>query len=227
MYRSLYNLVSKIGFASLKCEAESYSLLEGAYMPVHSKFQEKVDVLDLIIGVLKDHEETLSKIIEKFDEIHDGMDAFVEKLNLLDKFLKRLEGLKVKKVIEAAEMNGPLAKVKCNDWAAFQAASQGALLVAFEVSGEEVIVSSITDLFIFTYSDGILEFMNLIGEDATLWIREVLKEAGFGAASLASSTSKRDEFAYEAVVNPEMLLRWLSSELGVPKDRIINGRILC
>jgi len=192
-------------------------------MPAHSKFQEKIDVLDLIIGVLKDHEEALSRIIEKFDDVHYGMNAFVEKLNLLDSFLKRLEGLKVKSVVDAAGTNGPLAKVKCNDWAAFRAASQGALFVTFEVSEEEVTVSSITDLFVFTYSDGILEFMSLIGEDAALWIREVLK----GEASKASSLSDREEYAYEAVVNPELLLRWLSSELRVSKDKIVNGRIIC
>jgi len=193
-------------------------------MTARSKFQEKVDVLDLIISVLRDHEETLSRIIEKFDDVHYGMNTFVEKLNLLDKFLERLEGLKVKNVVEAGENRGPLAKVKCNDWTAFRAASQGALLVTFEVLDEEVVVSSITDLFVFTYSDGILEFMNLIGEDATLWIREVLKGEGFRAASAQSG---REESAYEAVINPEILLRWLSSELGVPKDKIINGRILC
>jgi len=195
-------------------------------MPAHSKFQEKVDVLDLIISVLRDHEETLSRIIEKFDDVHYGMNTFVEKLNLLDKFLERLGGLKVKNVVEVGENKGPLAKVKCNDWAAFRAASQGALLVTFEVLDDEVVVSSITDLFVFTYSDGILEFMSLVGEDTTIWIREALKGGEFGAASV-SSQSEREESAYETVINPEIMLRWLSSELGVSKDRIINGRILC
>ena len=203
------------------------STLEGHLMPAHSKFQEKVDVLDLIIEVLKDHEENLSGIIGKFDEIHREMDAFAEKLGLLDRLLERLEGLKVKNVVEATGINGPLAKVGCNDWTVFRAASRGALLVTFEVSEEQVTISSITDLFVFTYSDGILELMRLIGEGPVRWIREVLKNGKSRIVSSSSFPPKSDEFAYETVVKPEVLRRWLSSELGVPQDKIVHGRVLC
>ncbi|RLI06377.1 hypothetical protein DRO22_01240 [Candidatus Bathyarchaeota archaeon] len=197
-------------------------------MPVHSRFKEKIDVLDLIIDVLKGHEESLSEIVEKFDEAHQKMSIFDEKMVLLDRILERLEGLKVKNVVEATGINGSLVKVKCNDWATFRAASQGALLVTFEVSEEEVIISSITDLFVFIYSSGVPEFMGLVGEVAGRWIGKILKaQQEDGTISSSFLSSKIDEDVYEAVVNPEMLRRWLSSELGLSKDKIVHGQVLC
>jgi len=180
-------LFSKVGFAFFKCSVgEEDHVRRPSTMPAHSRFQEKIDVLDLIIDVLRDHEEKLSRSIGKFDEVHQGMYDFVEKLKILDKILERLEGLKVKNVVKATGINGPLAKVACNDWATFQAASRGALLVTFEVSEGQVTISSITDLFVFTYSDGIIELMGMIGEGAIRWIREALKngESGFFAKDI-------------------------------------------
>ena len=197
-------------------------------MPVHSRFKEKIDVLDLIIDVLKGHEESLSEIVEKFDETHQKMSVFDEKMVLLDRILERLEGLKVKNVVEATGINGSLVKVKCNDWATFRAASQGALLVTFEVSEEKVIISSITDLFVFIYSSGVPEFMCLVDEVAGRWIGKILKaQQEDGTISSSFLSSEIDEDVYEAVVNPEMLRRWLSSELGLSKDKIVHGQVLC
>lgn len=196
-------------------------------MPVHSKFKEKIDVLDLIIDVLKGHEENLSEIVEKFDDTYQKMCVFDEKMVLLDRILERLEGLKVKNVVEATGINGSLVKVKCNDWATFRAASQGALLTTFEVSEEEVAVSSITDLFVFVYSTGLPEFMGVVSEGGGRWLGKILRAQEDGTISSSFLSSEGDEDAYEAVVNPEILRRWLSSELGISKDKIVHGRVLC
>ena len=191
-------------------------------MPVHSKFEEKVDVLDLIINVLKDHEEALAGIIEKFDETRQKMDAFVERLSMMDKVLERLGRLKVKNIVEAVGINGHLVEVKCKDWAAFRAASQGALLVTFEVSEGEVTISSVTDLFVFTYSDGIPEPMGMVSEGAARWMRRMLKDE-----EDVTLFCLNDEAAYEVIVNSETLRKWLSSELEMPEDKIVHGRVLC
>jgi len=196
-------------------------------MPIHSKFEEKIDVLDLIIDVLREHEESLSGIIGKFDETHQKICIFAEKMGLLDRILKRLEGLKVKNVVEATGINGPLVKVKCNDWATFRNASQGALLVTFEVSEGEVTIFSITDLFVFTYSNEIPEFMGVVGEGAKQWIRKILKTQDAETISSSFLSSESDETVYETIVNPKTLRRWLSSELEMPQDKIVHGRVLC
>jgi len=194
-------------------------------MPAHSKFEEKIDVLDLIINVLRDHEESLSRTLENFDDVHQRISAFAEKLNLLDKILERLDGLKVKRIIEATGINGPLVKVKCNDWATFRAASQGALLVTFEISEGNVTVSSITDLFVFIYNDGIPELMSVMGGGIMRWVSKIMKNGESAVESFDLLHSQDD--VYEDVIDPEAFQRWLSTDLKFPKEKIIPGKVLC
>ena len=194
-------------------------------MPAHSKFEEKIDVLDLIINVLRDHEENLSRTLENFDDVHQRISAFAEKLNLLDKILERLDGLKVERIIEATGINGPLVKVKCNDWATFRAASQGALLVTFEISEGNVTVSSITDLFVFIYNDGIPELMSVMGGGIMRWVSKIMKNGESAVESFDLLHSQDD--VYEDVIDPEAFQRWLSTDLKIPKEKIIHGKVLC
>ncbi|RJS90685.1 hypothetical protein CW705_05740 [Candidatus Bathyarchaeota archaeon] len=194
-------------------------------MPAHSKFEEKIDVLDLIINVLRDHEENLSRTLENFDDVHQRISAFAEKLNLLDKILERLDGLKVKRIIEATGINGPLVKVKCNDWATFRAASQGALLVTFEISEGNVTVSSITDLFVFIYNDGIPELMSVMGSGIMRWVSKIMKN-GESAVESFDLLHFQDDI-YEEVIDPEAFRNWLSTDLKISKEKIIHGKVLC
>ena len=194
-------------------------------MPAHSKFEEKIDVLDLIINVLRDHEESLSRTLENFDDVHQRISAFAEKLNLLDKILERLDGLKVKRIIEATGINGPLVKVKCNDWATFRAASQGALLVTFEISEGNVTVSSITDLFVFIYNDGIPELMSVMGSGIMRWVSKIMKN-GESAVESFDLLHFQDDI-YEEVIDPEAFRNWLSTDLKISKEKIIHGKVLC
>lgn len=195
-------------------------------MAAHSKFEEKIDVLDLIISVLRDHEESLSKTLEKFDEINQDMSSFLEKISLLDRIIERFKNLDIKNVVKAMGINGPLAKIRCGDWETFRARSQGALLVTFEVSGENVTIQSITDLFVFAYTEGIPELMSIVGENAAQWIKRTMKnwEIKVNSGFLPLS---RDEDLYDVIVNPKAMQKWLSSELGMPEDKIVHGRVLC
>ena len=188
-------------------------------MSIHSRFREKIDVLDLIIDVLRNHEETLSEIIEKFDETYQNLSIFNEKMDALNRILERLDGLKVESVVKAKGINGPLVRIKCNDWITFKTVSQGALLVAFNISEDGVTISSVTDLFIFTYSDGIPEFMSIMNKDRSLVAKKIL-------TAWSRRLSLEDSYVYDVISNPEALRGWLSSELGLPYDKIIHGGII-
>ena len=196
-------------------------------MNTRSRFEEKIDVLDIIISVLKDHEETLSKTLEKFDEINQGMSSFLERLSMLDRTLKRLENLKLKGIVKATGVNGPLAEIRCGDWETFRARSQGALLVTFEVSEENVVIQSITDLFVFTYAEGIAEMMRTMRESAARWVMRTMRDSKAEGDSWNLLSLSSDEDAYEAIANPEAMRRWLSSEMGIPEDKVVHGRVLC
>ncbi|OYT48919.1 hypothetical protein B6U79_02550 [Candidatus Bathyarchaeota archaeon ex4484_231] len=195
-------------------------------MPTHPEFQEKIDVLDIIISILKDHEENLSKIIDRFDSVCEDISAFEEKVSLLDKCLERLDGLKIRNVVGAVGTKGPLVTVKCKDWLAFKSASQGALLVAFEVVGDRFFFSSVSDLFIFTYSAGLPESTALMNRRVRGWLETHPETPDEETVPSRGFASKDGEAAYEIVVSPKMVKRWLSQELGIPESKIVEGRIL-
>jgi hypothetical protein len=195
-------------------------------MTKDAEFQEKLDVLDIIINILKDHEEALSKISDRFDSVCDEISAFQDKISVLDRALERLEGLKVKNVVGAIGVNGPLVTVKCKDWQAFKGASQGALLVAYEVVGEQLIFSSVSDLFVFTFIEGLPEISVLMA-GTRRWINNNAKSEDADAANPETLMSADGESAYEMIVSPKVVKRWLSSELGVSKEKIVEGRVIC
>ena len=123
-------------------------------MSAHSAFQEKIDVLDIIISILRDHEEALSKLADRFDGIYNEMSDFGEKISKFDRSQERLDGSRVERLVKAVERKGTLVPIECKDWLTFQSASHGALLVTFEATDYGLIFSSVSDLFVFTYSGG-------------------------------------------------------------------------
>jgi len=187
-------------------------------MPARSEFQDRIDVLDMIISILRDHEENLSKLADRFDAICNDLSVVEEKITVLDQALERLNGLNVKNVIGAVGLKGPLIAIECKDWLTFRGASQGALLVVFEVVDERFIMSSVSDLFIFTYSESLPQVEVLMGDR----IEKSFKQDK--DLEIVSSESK--ECIYEETLQPKMIRRWLASELGVPEKRVVEGRIL-
>jgi hypothetical protein len=195
-------------------------------LPKDVEFQEKLDVLDIIISILKDHEEALSKISDRFDSVCNEISAFQDKASVLDRALERLQGIKIKNLVGAVGTNGPLVTVKCKDWQAFKGASQGALLVAYEVVGEQFFFSSVSDLFVFTFSEGLPETTVLMA-GTRRWINSHSESEDTDATNSETLMSSDGESAYEVIVSPRIVKRWLSSELGVPKEKIVEGRVIC
>jgi len=192
----------------------------------HPDYQEKIDVLDLLISILRDHEITLSNLADKFDAIYDEISSFEEKMPVLDRALERLDGLKVKNVIGAAGLKGTLAAVKCKDWLTFQAASQGALLVAFEITKDRCAFYSVSDLFVFTYSESILEVRMLMDKELKKWLKHQSKVQGLKAWSLKGLSTGNRQRICEMLISPKMARQWLSMTLKIPEEKIVEGRVL-
>ncbi len=189
-------------------------------MTVHSEFQEKIDVLDMIISILKEHEENLSGLVERFDALCNNLAAVDEKASELGHSLSRLEGLGVKNIVGISGTNGPLVTVECRDWLNFRSASQGALLVAFEIVNDLLVLSSVSDLFVFTYSER-LPSMEALSKASK-------KEAEFhlGDRNFEASLSQSQGVLCKMFLKTDKMKHWLTSELGVAGNKIIEGRIL-
>lgn len=196
-------------------------------MSAHSAFQEKMDVLDIIISILRDHEEALSNLADRFEGICDGISAFGERIPSLDKSQECLKGRGVARLVEAVGRKGPLVTIECKDWLAFQSLSHGALMVAFEASDDDLVFSSVTDLFVFTYSERFTEVARLMG--GTFGKRtESHSEAGNTEGVPSRGFFSQDEFPDpEPVLSPTRVRRWLSVELAVPEERVVEARVLC
>lgn len=187
-------------------------------MSSHSSFQGKIDVLDLLINILKSHEESLSDIVDKLDTFLDNLSLAQKKISKLDQILKRenlshiLEKLdlfvdNLSSVIEkistesASENGWRVSVMDCKEWLEFRKASVSASLVAFETDIWNVFsVTSRSREFIFRYSEKLPVSRNdIMPED-----------------SICRKVSDLDT---------RSLRHWLSQELEVPKDRIIQGNL--
>ncbi len=195
-------------------------------MPSNSEFQERIDVLDIIIGILREHEGTLSRLADRFDAIYDDICGFQEKISVLDQSLERLNGLEVKQVVGAVGSKGPLVAVKCKDWTAFKNASQGALLAAFEATHDRFTFSSVSDLFVFVYSNGIPEVMMLMDRDAGKAAISSTEEGEGQTVFSEEPVSEDGDSFFETVVSQKTVRQWLSAELGISEERVIEGRVL-
>ena len=196
-------------------------------MPSHKEFQEKIDVLDIIISILRDHEESLSKLADRFDAVCTDISTFEEKASILDRALEHLGGQKIKNIIGAVGTKGPLVTVNCKSWQAFRGASQGALLVAYEVIGEQAFFSSVSDLFVFTFSGELNETTIFTGRGMRRWVDKSLESDEEQNISPNEVTSMDGDAAYKTLVNTKTIKQWLSTEMGVPEERIVEGRVIC
>jgi len=195
-------------------------------MPSIKDFQEKVDVLDIIISILKDHEESLSKIVDRFDTICSDISTFREKASVLDRVLEHLGGQKIGNIVGAVGTKGPLVTVDCKSWQAFKGASQGALLVAYEVIDEQAFFSSISDLFVFTFSGELSETSLSLSKGGRRWIEKSLQPNIDETLESEENVSADGDAAYKMIVNSKTIKRWLSAETGVHEDKIVEGKVI-
>ncbi|MEM2130278.1 MAG: hypothetical protein QXZ70_06740 [Candidatus Bathyarchaeia archaeon] len=200
-------------------------------MPASKDYQEKIDVLDIIISILKDHEESLSKIADRFDALSSSISEFEEKASILDRIIEHLGGNKIKNIVSAIGTKGHLVTVNCKSWQAFKGASQGSLLLAYEIIDDMIMLSSVTDLFIFSFSSELSEislFTNFSNNAIKRWID---KSREFSNGKTLSDNDNEgislgSEVSYKTVVNTTTIKRWLSTEMGIPEEKIVEGRVI-
>jgi hypothetical protein len=195
-------------------------------MPSPKEFQEKVDVLDILISILRDHEESLSKIADRFDAVCNDLSTFEEKAAVLDRVLEHLGGQKIRNIIGATGTKGPLVTVNCKSWQSFKGASQGALLVAYEVIGEQAFFYSVSDLYMFTFSVELNETMMPVNKGVRRWLERSPESDEDQMLASEGNMSVDGDAAYKTVINSKTARRWLSAEIGIPENKIVEGRVI-
>ena len=57
-------------------------------MSSRSRFDDRIDILDIIISILKDHEESLSNIVDRLEAVSKTFSSIEKKITKLDDNLR-------------------------------------------------------------------------------------------------------------------------------------------
>jgi len=185
-------------------------------------FDEKVDVIDLIINVLKEHEKTLDELISRLEEVLSrGPPAPVEH--------------------RPAER--PIVTVEVRSWIEFRERCRGSRLAAFEVVDGRFRVSALKGDILYIYEEEMPEMsIRFREEDGRTVIdgidlrdREQFPTAMRGRLkcgldiSISGMTVDLPEgtsiYRLHYTIDPVKAKKWLSEELEMDEDKILEGEI--
>ena len=202
-------------------------------MESDSGYREKMDALDLIMNALRDHEKRLDEISHRLQQ------AFKE--------VKTGEPSPTEVAQETQRIEAPPRKrtpqVIFSKWSELKSTCRDATMVAFEVEGNRFHIYALVDEGVFTYEEILpyttfkvveepsnftidKDFMNHI--DVIQFLIEGKLKCGLTLSIKSSRTLlKEREYLFELNYNlePDEVKTFLSRELGVLKDKIVEGKI--
>jgi len=189
-----------------------------------SEFQEKIDVLDIIIGILRDHEKSLSRLVERFDDIYDAFLTLEGKILEQNQIMSYLDEPNGKNKVDITNHNGHMFVIRCKDWLTFQDKSKGASIVTFEIEDGIFSFSSVSDPYVFIYSERLPEIELRIDAQSE---KVSMGNISFNTMNDLSVNGLKEGLIYNKILylSPPEVKRWLSAELKVPEKNIIEGKI--
>lgn len=192
------------------------------------EFQDKIDTLDLIIRVLKDHEQKLDEISSRLAGILGETAAEEEREEpIIEEFLGE------------TPVTGRISLVTYSGWDKFKAGSQKAIGVAFQADKTKFSVYSVTDARISRYMEELPKDRIIVSEGEDQYSIENIKNlddlslllsgtlrCGLDVAIQVSQTllpGRRTIFELEYTFDAKTVKDFLSQELSVPRERIVEG----
>jgi len=199
-------------------------------MGFKSDFDEKIDVIDLIINVLKDHEKKLDALVSRLENT-----ASLETPGHDPSF----------RAPEMEVMPGgkPVASVVLKRWTEFHSKARSSELVAFDSEEGRFTVSALARTVIYTYVESIpsmeIEYSGDEGKsriDGINISRAELIPAAFKGrldCGLELKMNKYDVSRPDGgivhkinyFIDPEIAKQWLAYQLGVGDDRVFEGEL--
>ena len=191
-------------------------------MSSDNTYRDKVDVIDFIINVLREHEKGLDELVGK-----------------LSKVLDRLPAAERAEVVERPQA----IYVEIHDWGEFRSRCSGAEAVAFEIDGKVLSICAEKGGMVYTYSEELPEMRIRVRRSEDVYIVEEFSmdslediPLAFGRrlkcgleGAVRSSKVRVQEGVYliniAFDVDVESAKYWLSRELKVDKGNIVQGKI--
>jgi len=187
-------------------------------------FEEKVDVIDLIINVLREHEKTLDDLISKLDDALTGTAS-------------------APGAAAQAKVRGPTVSVVLRRWAEFRERCAGAGLVAFDVEDKRFRVTAVKDGVLYAYEEQmpdmdirlregektVIEGIDLASAGMVPAVLRGRLECGLDVAVKGTEVNLPDGVTVYKVlydIDRDEARGWLAGQLRVEKGNILQGKIL-
>jgi len=186
-------------------------------------FDEKVDVIDLIINVLRDHEKTLDNLISKLEGALDTSPVGAEAARTV--------------------VRKPSVSVLLRRWEDFRERCVGASIVAFDIEDKRFNVSAVKDGILHSYQEAMpdMEIRFREKEEGVVidgidlgsvgLVPTVLRgrlECGLEVSVRGSEVDVPDGGAVYKVIydiNADEARSWLAYQLKVERENILQGRV--
>jgi len=187
-------------------------------------YDEKVDVIDLIINVLRDHEKTLDGLISKLEEALAGSAP-----------------IPVRTV--KTEVRKPAVSVAMREWTEFRERCLKANLVAFEIEEKRFNVSAVKDDILYSYEEEIpdmeirykeeekkvvIEGIDISSTDLVPTVLRGKLKCGLDISVKGTEVKMPDGVAVYKIIydiDAEEAKAWLAKQLKAEKGSIIRGKI--
>jgi hypothetical protein len=168
----------------------------------HMSQYDKVEVMDFLINVLKDHEKSLDTLISRAE------DVIAEKQSLQD-------------AQTPCSSDIPTIKVVLKDWQEFRKRLTEVDLLCFDLIGSVFIISASTGPKIYEFR----ETIPLKASDHDLLDDKTCAYHLSIGLELFSKGSSNDKKGCAFDLDPQYTRNWLSEELGIHQDFIVCGDI--
>lgn len=199
-------------------------------MGFESDFDEKIDVIDLIINVLKDHEKKLDELVSRLENADsDGPPRHEPSIRIPE--MKVVPGGK------------PVASVKLKSWTEFRNQARSSEIVAFESDEGHFTVSALAGKLLYAYVEKIpsleIEYGGDEGKSRIDGIninRAELIPSAFKGRLDCGLELKKNEYDISKpdgglihminyFIDPEIAKQWLAYQLEVDDDRVVQGEL--
>lgn len=193
-------------------------------MGMERGYDEKIDVIDLIINVLKDHEKKMDELVSRLEEA-------------------QVTPAEVKAPREPPKQVGAVITAALKRWDEFTGRCSGAQLVAFDIAYGFFEVSAVAGGVIYVYREEIprLDIQYTKGDEGVHIESIDISKAGLMPAALRGNLDCGLEFEKKEVevglpggsvvhkiiydIDPGTAKSWLAYQLGVDDSAVIQGNL--
>ena len=193
-------------------------------MGMERGFDEKIDVIDLIINVLKDHEKKLDELVSRLEEA-------------------QVTPVEVRAPRESSKQVGAAVTAVLKRWVEFTGRCSGAHLVAFDIADGFFEASAVAGGVVYVYREEIprMDIQYTKGDEGVHIESIDISKAGLMPAALRGNLDCGLEFEKKEVevglpggrvvhkiiynVDPGTAKSWLAYQLGVDDSAVIQGSL--